>query len=85
MSIKNSNDNIWNRTSDIPICSAAPQPLCYSGPRIYVGQIIKRNSKTKHGEVQCNGNLDKDTLTGRTLINYSFQKPNTPNTEDGEF
>ena len=24
MSMKNSNDTIWNRTSDLPICSAAP-------------------------------------------------------------
>jgi hypothetical protein len=32
MSIKNSNDIIWNRTSDLPICSTAPYPLCYRGP-----------------------------------------------------
>jgi len=31
MSMQNSNDTIWNRTSDLPICSAAP-PLCYLGP-----------------------------------------------------
>ena len=24
MSMKNANDTIWNRTSDLPICSAAP-------------------------------------------------------------
>jgi len=24
--MKNSNDNIWNRTSDLPACSAMPQP-----------------------------------------------------------
>jgi len=24
MSMKNSNDTTWNRTSDLPICSAAP-------------------------------------------------------------
>jgi len=24
MSMKNSNDTIWNRTSDLPICSTAP-------------------------------------------------------------
>ena len=28
MSVKNSNDTIWNRTSNLPICSAAP---CYCG------------------------------------------------------
>jgi hypothetical protein len=26
MSMKNSNDNIWNRTRDFPTCSAVPQP-----------------------------------------------------------
>jgi len=30
MSMKNPNDTIWNRTSDLPICSIAPYPLCYS-------------------------------------------------------
>ena len=24
-------DTIWDRTSDLPICSTAPQPLCYRG------------------------------------------------------
>jgi len=32
MSMKNSNDTIWNRTSDLPICSTAPWPLCHRGP-----------------------------------------------------
>ena len=32
MSMKNSNDTIWNRTSDLPICSTAPEPLCYRPP-----------------------------------------------------
>jgi len=27
-------DIIWNRTSDLPICSTAPKPLCYRGPQI---------------------------------------------------
>ena len=26
MSMKNSSDTIWNRTRDLPICSAVPQP-----------------------------------------------------------
>jgi len=34
LSMKNSNDAIWNRTSDLPICSTAPQPLSYRGPLI---------------------------------------------------
>jgi len=29
--MKNSNDTIWNRTSDLPICSKTPEPLCYRG------------------------------------------------------
>jgi len=29
--MKNSNDTSWDRTSDIPICSTTPQPLCYRG------------------------------------------------------
>jgi hypothetical protein len=29
MSMKNSSDTIWNRTSDLPICSAVPEPLCH--------------------------------------------------------
>ena len=32
MSMKNSNDTIWNRTSDLPICTAVPWPLRYRGP-----------------------------------------------------
>ena len=31
MSMKNSNDTIADRTSDLPICSTAPQPLCHRG------------------------------------------------------
>jgi hypothetical protein len=26
MSMKNSDDTIWNRTHDLPACSAVPQP-----------------------------------------------------------
>jgi len=26
------NDTVWNRNSDLPICSTAPEPLCYRGP-----------------------------------------------------
>ena len=33
--MKNSIDTIWDRTSDLPICSAAPLPLCYRGPRCH--------------------------------------------------
>jgi hypothetical protein len=29
MSVKNSNDTIGNRSPDLPVCSAVPQPLIY--------------------------------------------------------
>ena len=32
ISLRNSNDTIWDRTSDLPICSTAPYPLCHHGP-----------------------------------------------------
>ena len=32
MSMKNFKDTIWIRTSDLLICSTAPQPLCHRGP-----------------------------------------------------
>ena len=32
MSLKKSSDTIWDRTSDLLICSTAPKPLCHRGP-----------------------------------------------------
>jgi hypothetical protein len=32
LSMKNSNDTIGNRTRDLPVCSAVPQPLRYHVP-----------------------------------------------------
>ena len=32
MSMKNSNDIRWDRTTVLPICSTAREPLCYRGP-----------------------------------------------------
>jgi len=29
---KKSTDTYWDRTSDFPICSTAPEPLCHRGP-----------------------------------------------------
>jgi len=40
MSIKKSNDTSWNRTSDLPICSAAPCPLCHRGIRSCKAPVI---------------------------------------------
>jgi hypothetical protein len=45
MSMKNSNDTIGNRSRDLPVCSAVPQPLRHRvdsvllGVRIYVALI----------------------------------------------
>jgi len=47
MSMKNSNDTNWDRTSNLPICSTAPQPLCYRGPHIYRLREKKKNKKKK--------------------------------------
>jgi hypothetical protein len=33
MSMKNSNDTIGNRSLDLPVCSAVPQPLHHRLPR----------------------------------------------------
>jgi hypothetical protein len=35
MPMKNSNDTIGNRSRDLPVCSAVPQPLRYRVPRVY--------------------------------------------------
>jgi hypothetical protein len=40
MSMKISNDTICNRTSDLPICSTVPLPMCHHqrSPHSYVGK-----------------------------------------------
>jgi len=38
-------DTSWDRTSDLPICSTAPLPLCYRGPRY----LNNRKYKTEFG------------------------------------
>ena len=40
MSMKNS-DTSWDRTSDLPICSTAPKPLCHRGPPPWIWWIRK--------------------------------------------
>jgi hypothetical protein len=49
--MKNSNDTSWDRTSDLPSCSAAPEPLCYptAVPHIFV--MHKIFSVTEHLEM----------------------------------
>jgi hypothetical protein len=47
MSMKNSNDTIGNRSRDIPVCSAVPQPLRHQQRAavfaLYDTQIIRTN------------------------------------------
>ena len=49
MSVKNSNDTIWNRTRDLPICSAAPtykHKLCVCVYIYIYIYIYKHNGKS---------------------------------------
>jgi hypothetical protein len=39
MSMKNSNDTIGNRSRDLPVCSAVPQPLRHRVPHILVSRL----------------------------------------------
>ena len=59
--MKNSSDTIWNRTSDIPICSTAPSPLCYRGPRDKLVNAIKaillRETTKGTSRVFCRRNI----------------------------
>jgi hypothetical protein len=54
MSMKNSNDTIWDRTSDLPICSTAPKPLCHRGLQLVnlVGFIIRIHHGARSPECQ---------------------------------
>ena len=44
--MKNSNDIIGDRTRDLPVCSAVPQPT--APPRKYKVDQIKKNNYAKH-------------------------------------
>jgi hypothetical protein len=46
MSIKNSNDTIGNRSRDLPVCSAGPQPLRYRVPLTHT--VFDKNSISAH-------------------------------------
>jgi hypothetical protein len=47
MRMKNCNDTVWNRTRDLPACSAVPQPS--APPAACVNEIYK---KIKHRHLQ---------------------------------
>jgi hypothetical protein len=48
MSMKNFNDTIGNRTRDLPVCSAEPQPTAPTPARLRAVQNHKRNANTKY-------------------------------------
>jgi len=54
MSMKYSNDTSWDRTSDLPICSTAPSPLCHCGSplfsvyRIYIPTVKGPGREINH-------------------------------------
>jgi hypothetical protein len=42
--MKNSNDKIWNRTRDIPVCNAVPKPLTSKSNVVAVNFILCNES-----------------------------------------
>jgi len=40
MPMKNSSDTSWDRNTDLPICSTAPEPLSYHGPPYLCGYFL---------------------------------------------
>jgi len=59
--MKNSNDTIWNRTSDLPICSTTPSPLCYRSPRDKlvnaINAVLLRETTKGTFRVFCHRNI----------------------------
>ena len=53
MSIKDSNDASWDRTSDLPNCSTAPQPLCYPTAVPYALSRERKIKKIKKIDQNC--------------------------------
>jgi len=52
---KESTDTSWDRTSDLPICSTTPCPLCHRGPLLSEVQVLEfpddDTDVSKHVEV----------------------------------
>ena len=80
MSSKNSNETSWDRTSDLPICSTAPSPLCHRGSnwtaadrkntqkdRAYIGLVwLTKGTAPLAGGYPCgNGVLWKSGISMR--------------------
>jgi hypothetical protein len=68
-SMKNSIDTFRDRTSDLPICSAVPYPLCYRGPRIRYNMIVYLHTMLQYLKLVTGyGN------TTRMLASWVFQR-----------
>ena len=63
--MKNSNDTNWDRTSDLPICSTAPYPLCYRGPQPKHLWVFL---SMKYVRLNTNSYLSKFSVKSDTLV-----------------
>jgi hypothetical protein len=50
MSIKNANDTVGNRSRDLPVCIAVPQPLRHRVPPKVGRKEIKKKDRRKNEE-----------------------------------
>jgi hypothetical protein len=79
MSMKNSNDTIWNRSRDLSVCSAVPQPLRHRVPLPpYVNGLQSYlKNETMCGRKLTNRACITDVVGGRTsyLLNIRQWHP----------
>ena len=62
--MKNSNDTIWNRTSDLPICSAALNHCATAVPvETEIDVEMQRNIHTQYCNFICKYSIDFRTNT----------------------
>jgi hypothetical protein len=70
MLMKNANDTIWNRTRDLPTCSAGPEPTAKSVGPLFIDRAV-----------QIEGLVDKLTRNvDKQLPTYAAQHAATANT-----
>jgi hypothetical protein len=65
--MKNSNNTIGNRSRDLPVCSAVPQPLRHRVPHQKIGII--RNIKREVSLI-----LVLTSFTYFVLVNFAYNK-----------
>jgi len=70
MSMKNSNDAMWNRTSDLPVCSTEPYPLCYR-VREKSGRVKNLHFRFNHSSVH---RIWRDAAFLKPCFSASVQK-----------